>query len=464
MLQQLVAGTLSRFHMLPPDARVGVADSGGADSVCLLHLLHRLAPDLGISLHVLHLDHCLRGEESCADAQFVAGTAGDLGLPCTVEQRLVAEDGGNLEEDARHARHDFFHRMMQAHGLQRVATGHTLSDQAETVLFRILRGSGPGGLAGILPVTAEGLVRPLIEAGRDEVRQWLQSEGIHWREDSSNLDARFARNRIRHELLPEMLRHVHPGAAQALARLASIAGEEEDYWRPLVATELAGAGEGPVVLETGSLGFLHPALARRVVREALRRAAGSLRGVSLEHVEAVLALARQQPGRGRLALPGITVQRSFNWLRLAGAGDLPPADWQISLSGPGPAGAGAVRLEVTEKQTLSLPEPERSDSLYNEVSHRLDARVVSFPLLLRNWRAGDSYQPLGRLRPVKLKEMFHEARVPSWKRAGWPMVVWKDRIVWSRKFGVAAWAAAGAECRSVLCVREVGEAAAASER
>src|SRR5438046_1413743 len=181
--------------MFEPGDRVGVAVSGGADSVLLLHTLFELAPRWDLKLQVLHLDHGLRAEESRADAQFVRGLAAGFGLEahidaCDVAQ-LKRETGDNLEQAARRARRAFFDRIRQAEKLDRIATGHTRSDQAETVLFRFLRGSGTAGLAAIRPVTSAGLVRPLIEVERSDIEQYLAERGIPWRNDSSNASLEF---------------------------------------------------------------------------------------------------------------------------------------------------------------------------------------------------------------------------------------------------------------------------------
>src|SRR5579885_1855165 len=203
---QRIAEFVTRHRMFDGGQRVGVAVSGGADSVFLLHALHELAPRWNLRLSVVHIDHCLRGEESRGDAAFVRDLAGELALPfhpgeCDVA-RLCRETGDNLEQVARAARRRFFLGFLEDGRLDRVALGHTRSDQAETVLFRFLRGAGTAGLAGIRPVTPEGLVRPLLDVERSEVEGWLRERGIPWREDSSNADLAFARNRIRRQLLP----------------------------------------------------------------------------------------------------------------------------------------------------------------------------------------------------------------------------------------------------------------------
>ncbi len=200
----------------------------------------------------------------------------------------------------------------------RIALGHTLDDQAETVLFRLLRGSGVSGLAGILPVTAEGLVRPLLDVRREEVRGYLKERGIASREDSSNRSDKFARNRIRQGLLPQLARDWNPQIASSLAHLADVAYEEEAWW----AAEIARLGvptieePGSVEIHTPSLAGMPMGLLRRLLRQAIHRAKGDLRGIDYSHIEAVAGLAVTPSGSARKAIPGLMVTRSFDWLQL----------------------------------------------------------------------------------------------------------------------------------------------------
>src|SRR5438105_6744354 len=217
--------------MFQPGHSVGVAVSGGADSVCLLHVLLELAPRWDLRLSVLHLDHGLRGEESRGDALFVRELAGRLGLPVCIREVQVAAAPDNLEQAARKARLAFFQERIASGSVERVALGHTRSDQAETVLFRFLRGSGTAGLAGIRPVTGDGLVRPLIAVDRADVTRFLRERGIPWREDSTNAGPQFARNRIRHQLLPQLAREWNPAIGEMLAHTADWALGEEAYWQ-----------------------------------------------------------------------------------------------------------------------------------------------------------------------------------------------------------------------------------------
>src|SRR5580658_7093876 len=311
-----VLTTMLRYNMLAPGDRVVAAVSGGPDSVCLLSVVCALAGRLGATVTGgAHLNHKLRGEASDEDERFVAALAAQHGVPFYREEARVAGIG-NLEQTARRERLKFFSRLIGEGEANRVATGHTRDDQAETVVFRVLRGSGPAGLAGILPVTQEGLIRPLLDISRAEVEEFLRARGMSWREDASNLDRQFARNRIRHDLLPQLAREWNPGIAGALGRLADLAGEEERWWlgeieelaKKLVAERDAGAE-----IRADSLGALPLAVSRRLLRYVIRRTTG--RAVEFDHVEKVLGLARGELGSGCLELPGVRVERSFDWLR-----------------------------------------------------------------------------------------------------------------------------------------------------
>jgi tRNA(Ile)-lysidine synthase len=452
-----VAGTIERHAMFAPGQRVGVAVSGGADSTALLYVLLDLRARWDLRLSVLHVNHCLRGEESESDARFVRELARRLGLEFRCHEadvpRIISAEGGNLEQTARRVRRDFFLGLIRAGELDRVALGHTCSDQAETVLFRILRGAGIKGLAGIRPVTAEGLVRPLIDVTRTDVLGYLRAKGISWREDSSNQDRRFARNRIRHDLLPALEREWNPALTEVLAGMAEVAQGEENYWRQFISATAEGhliARPPEVIFRAGWLAGLHPAVARRMIRTAIEQARGDLRRIDMSHVARVLSLARTAGGSRRFEIPGLEVWRSFEWIRLA-----PPGhgccDYDIEVSVPGrvrpPGGGFEVELELL---------PPGGDSGYNkEVSEQLDWGRIAGVLRLRNWRPGDQYRPLGRANRIKVNSLLQHAHVPLWERRGWPILTQGGAIVWVAQFGPAAELAATTQSLATLKVREI---------
>ncbi|HVO99385.1 MAG TPA: tRNA lysidine(34) synthetase TilS [Bryobacteraceae bacterium] len=412
--------------MLPYEARVIVAVSGGADSVCLLHVLRELAP--ASVAGVAHLNHQLRGDASGEDERFVADLAHRLQLPFYAAHEPIAALHDNLEQAGHRARRRFFRSLRAAGHCDVVALGHTLDDQAETVLFRFLRGSGLAGLAGIAPAPA-GIIRPLIEVTRADVLQFLKSRDIPWREDASNLDGRFARNRIRRDLLPQLTRDWNPRIADALARLANLARGEEDYWASeiaiLAARELVPYANG-LELRAGALAALPQAVARRLVRRAIAQTKGNVRKIEYHHVEQVLELARSP--KGHACLPGSTVTRSFDWLYFGNPEGAHAEARAIPAPGtyPSPDGEGRICVE-----TAGPGHPEGCATL------GMEACTLFPPLQLRGWLPGDHYRPQGHSRDRKIQEMFQKARVPCWRRASWPIIASGDKILWARQFGMA---------------------------
>jgi tRNA(Ile)-lysidine synthase len=434
--------------------RIGVAVSGGADSVCLLHILRELGAPC---LTVLHLDHQLRADESRADAAFVRDLAGSLGLPLIAREASLPQ-AGNVEQNARRARLAFYREAIASGAVDRVATGHTRSDQAETVLFRLLRGSGTTGLAAIRPVTRDGLVRPLLEVERAEIEACLRERGIPWREDSTNSSSRFARNRIRHGLLPQLARDWNPEIVSALARVAGQAIVDEQWWSGeirRITPDLLSELDGAVLADAGRLAALPEAVGRRLVRYAIERAKGDLLGVDFYHVDEVLRLSKSPAGSGRVQVHGLEICRSFNHIRF---GASPAASFCLDAPVPGmvpiPGTNRVLRLELIEKSETSTG----WDYVYNGEMGCVDWGRVSGSLKLRCWAPGDRYQPLGKSGPRKIKSLFQSARIPSWERIHWPVLVDRDRVVWTRRFGPAAELAPGHESRVVLRIREADAA------
>ena len=438
-LTSKVSEALSRYSMLNPGTRLGVAVSGGADSVCLLRVLSSLHQ----RLTVIHVNHHLRGAESDADERFVVELAAGLQLT-TMTFPVHLTGGGNLEEEAREARRRVFRSLIEGGVVDRIALAHTRSDQAETVLFRLLRGAYVTGLAGMRPVTGDGLIRPMLEVTRSEVEAWLAERGGEFRRDSSNRDMRFARNRIRHELLPQLQRDWNPAIADILANHAWLAQDDEDYWDRVVRERVPAPSEGAIILDIRALPA-EPAVQRRVLREAIRRVKGDLRQVDYRHIEQVAALTKAGDGHGRVQIPGVDVMRSFDWLRFVVPTEQPvERDWEAAVRVPGLAAiAGGTELVF-----------QLHDTLVADGIHWPRIAESGQSMLVRNWRPGDRYQPAGHVHEEKVKTMFHDARIPLWERRGWPVVCLGNEIVWSRRFGPAAGFAAVTASGTVLSISE----------
>ena len=302
---------IRRQRLIPPGGRVLAAVSSGGDSVALLHLLAELAEQEAVALAgVVHFNHRLRPPASDEDERFCGSLAARLGLPFVVESADVAEmarsERISIEHAGHRARYAFFRRAATRLGACWVALGHTIDDQAETYLLRLLRGAGTAGLSAIRP-RAGLVIRPLLTVSRAELRVYLASRRAPFREDPSNLDRSVPRNRIRHDLIPS-LRTYSPRVVEALAREAEIA-RADDEWLARAANELSASlvksTDTGVEVDAPGLAALHPALGRRVARDALRRASGC--AVGFDHIERLRRLAVDAPTQ--VDLPGCRAER-----------------------------------------------------------------------------------------------------------------------------------------------------------
>lgn len=441
-----VAEIIPRYNMIEAGQRVGVAVSGGADSVALLHILHRFCGELGIQLIVLHVNHELREVESEADERFVRALAESLELEALIERAAIGT--GNLEQEARGARRDFFRRAMHSHALDRIALGHTLSDQAETVLFRLLRGAGLAGLSAMRFVTPEGLIRPLLSTSREEVRAWAAAEGIEWREDSSNQDPRFARNRLRNEAIPYLNKSFNPNLERVLAGTAELARDEEDYWNQQIGPiyqAIAKRTHLGLFFQIDAFRALHLAVRRRLVRRALAEIRGNLRGIDMEHVEAILAICTSKHGHDRVIVPGADALRSFETLLLAKPGEATPSNRHYRLELVEgvqcelPFRAGSLKVNRLVREGQNCVKFEEDQQFSAEIADLdLSAARKAGPLAVRNWEPGDELLRPGHRGAEKIKSLFQESKVLLWERRHWPVVVSGNEIVWVRSFGAAA--------------------------
>jgi len=436
--------------MLAPAERIGVAVSGGADSVVLLHILHCLRSRFASDLLVLHVNHNLRGAESAADELFVRTLAQELGFPIVVEQASPAVP--NSERQTRDIRRAFFQCAIQEHSLHRIALGHTRSDQAETVLFRLLRGTGLTGLAGMRPISPSGLIRPLLVCGRDEVRAWAIAEGIPWRDDSSNLDTAFTRNRLRLQTLPALAGSYNPNLERVLAQTADLAQTEEDYWnsqtRSLYAQIVKRTPFG-LTFEVGQIADLHLALRRRLIRHAIGELRGDLHGIECEHVESIVRLCESEQGHGRVIVPGVDALRSFSRLLLAHAGfrASQKRDYRIDLT-LGNDYQLPFHTGILSVNWLKSADPQRFCANFKK-EHEKTVEVCDWDgdllaptgtpsLWVRNWRPGDCFQRVGHQTGEKIKTLFQEDKILLWERKHWPVVLAGEEIVWVRQFGGSA--------------------------
>lgn len=389
----------------------------------------------------MHFNHKIRGADADADEQFVRSLAHGFDL----DFHSASDDTPayarahklSLEAAARKLRYAFFDRLTAGSTVHRVATAHTRGDQAETVLMRFLRGSGTRGLAGIHPElrSASGaVVRPLLEVTHAELRAHLEALSQPWREDTSNRDLNYARNRVRHEVLPA-LRQLNPNLEATLSDTAEIARGEEDYWEeqirrllPALMAESAIDGRQSA-MSLPALRAQPLALQRRLVRRVLE--APDLH-VGFDHVEAVLALAASAPTRGEkvIELPHgweAVRQEGELWFRRRCQTDKEQQQYDLSLAVPGEVGVAGMRIRAA---IFSREHQEHAGEGACATCALLDPALAKGELRVRNWRSGDRYWPAHTRLPKKLKELLQARHIPREQKPFWPVVVSGEEIVW----------------------------------
>jgi len=427
--------TIQKHGLLSRGSRVVVGVSGGPDSTALLRLLDEMRPTWRLDLTVAHLNHCIRGSESDGDEQFVRDLAAGLGLRCIAERAdvpaIVAAKGGSLEQVARRERYAFFARAAAGVRAEAVATGHNSDDQAETVLQRVLTGTGLRGLRGIppsrplAPGSSVRVIRPLIGAGRAQILQYLEHIGQPYRTDSSNSDSAYLRNRLRHVVLPELERQAGPGVREALIRLAEAAGKQYNVVEDMARELLARAklpGDQPA-LDQAVLAAAHPELTVEAIRLALEEA--GLRRLTFDHCRRLAAMASAPTGTEASLPGGFLLRAEYGTLRLVGPAEmLSELPHDVQLPVPGGALFDGIALSAEEAETPA--DPKGCDRLVEIV----DADALQPPLTVRRRRPGDRFHPLGAVGSRKLHDFFIDEKVPAFRRDHVPIVCDQAGIVW----------------------------------
>jgi tRNA(Ile)-lysidine synthase len=422
-----------------PGDRVAVAVSGGADSVALAWLVHDLVAtgEMDLTLAgLVHVNHGLRGEESDRDEAFVRALAARLGVPCAATRVAVADQARaehrSIESAARAARDRCFAAAIDALGLTSVATAHTADDQAETVLLRLLRGSAARGVGGIRPRRGR-LIRPVLDVRRAALKADLRARGESWCEDSSNADRSIPRNAIRHDLLP-VIEQLAPGGVAALARFAALARDDESELQHRaieLVQKIVLEKSGTVVLDRAAVARLAPALARRVVREALERVNPHV--VGAQAIDAIRELAGADTTKGRLSLPGVAAEIRADapgqLVLLPGSMPAPAVafDWRLPVPGSVAVPEAGVRV-VAERVDLAGrgPWPNGRGTVA-----AVQASAIRSGLRVRGRRPGDRLRPLGAPGRRKVQDLLVDRKVPRHDRDRVPIVVDEDgQIVW----------------------------------
>ena len=433
MLLAKVKKTIKKYSLLSPEDRVLVAVSGGPDSVCLLAVLRSLSADLGISLHVAHLDHMFRGEESEAEARFVADLAAKLDIPATIDKidvpAFCRERGLSSQAGAREARYAFFARVAREMGVSRIATGHTASDQAETFLLRLIRGAGVSGLAAIPPMR-DAVIRPLLEITREEVLDYLRSNNLSFVSDSSNAKPVYTRNRIRMDVLPA-LRQFNPRIIEALASEAALLRDEDEAMKRYcakIASAVLVQEKDSIIVRRTEFNVLQPALRRRLLRMIAGLAEVDPSGLSSVQIDEALAfMADALTGRAMRLRRGLTIEREYDTFVISTASSA--ESFSRTLAVPGVTAIPELGREIE----ITLPGSgikENGDINYHWQA-AFDYDKIDARFMIRNRRPGDWFCPSGMGgRHKKLQDFFVDNKVPRRQRDRVPLLCAGEHILW----------------------------------
>ena len=467
VLSRKVNKFIEKHGMLSAGERVLVAVSGGPDSVALLHTLCDLRHELKLHLEVAHLQHGIRGQAAKDDARLVQGLAEELNLPFHTKEVSIPHmrsraGKGNIEALARRERYFFFAEVARPQNLNKIATAHTEDDQAETVLMWLLRGAGGKGLGGMAPIQAINLagaesskeltiIRPLLAVTKEELLSFLEKKGLEYRLDPSNEDTVYLRNWIRLELLPLLKGRIDSGVPSRLAQLAEILRDEEVLLNALARKELEALSVNSALCRDG---FLRQpkAMRRRMLRLWIEQARGDLRGLDFAHVEALHQLICHGPPQSRLSVPGgWQLIREYETLRLAKRGCISKAPcytYPVVIEGL----LAVPEASMTIDCRLSNPPVELPKDHWEAV---FDPAALTEPLVVRNFRSGDRFQPLGMAGHKKVKELFIEKKAPLAARGRLPLLVMGGEVLWVPGYGRSETGRIGPGTKEILRIRVV---------
>lgn len=430
---QKVTVALERLLLDVRGAKLGVAVSGGPDSVALLSALVSIASKHELNLQVLHVNHGLR-HEADAEQQLVASLCQRWHVTYHIEKLISPPPQNGIEAWAREARYCFFQRVREEQQLVAVALAHTRDDQAETVLFRLLRGSARRGLAGIPPTRDGWIIRPMLGCSRAEVMHYLTTQQLPFAIDSSNDDPRYARNKIRHQLLPLLEREFAPQVRDHLVNMADIFREEDAWLETLASAALGRVQDSPRHLSLLRLMKEPEALHTRILRQWIEGHT-AIPDMTFLHLTRLRSLSVRSTSGG-VDLPGsISVRRDGEYLvlddtqpRLPRTQDFPSYSYPLPFGEELELPQGGWRVKLSTPFVWNAPlSSARSDNLWQAL---FDADECNDGLVIRNFQPGDRIIPLGLGKQKKVHDVFIDAKVPQPRRRAFPLIVVNSVLAW----------------------------------
>ncbi|MGD0279815.1 MAG: tRNA lysidine(34) synthetase TilS [Smithella sp.] len=427
-----VRKTIEKYNLLEKGERVVVALSGGPDSTALLAVLASIARELDLSLIAAHFNHGLRGAESDEDERFCRDLSDKMGLVfCAGKMDRNNKKGVSPEDFFRRQRYDFLNKAAADYQARKIALGHNLQDQAETVLLNLLRGSGLEGLKGILPKRDGNIIRPLIEISRREIISFLDKSGIPYRQDSSNKNRMYLRNQIRTELIPYLQEKYNPKIEENLAQMAEILRTEDEFIRQNADEALKSTfiqrQQNRILLNIAYINKLPPAIRLRIFKTVLEGFSPAKNGFSFIHIKSLDNLSQKRESGKRIVLPlGIEARREYDHLILESKKDRSiQAEYEYPMNIPGSVFVKernvTVRAELAAKESIDWGS---SNKVY------LDLDKIQQPVAIRNRRDGDRFQPLGGQGRQKVKKFFIDRKIPCRERDEIMLLVDRLSVIW----------------------------------
>jgi tRNA(Ile)-lysidine synthase len=431
-----VKQTIEKYNLLGRGDRVVVALSGGPDSTALLVILTQIAEEIGFNLIAAHINHGLRAEESDEDEKYSRELSEKMGVDFVAHKidKTGVEKGVSPEDYYRRQRYSFLNKVAKEHRAQKIALGHNLHDQAETVLLNLLRGSGLEGLKGILPMRDGKFIRPLIEVSRREIISFLNRAGIQYRQDSSNESKQYLRNKIRRELIPYIKEKFNPKIEENLAQTAEILRSEDEFIRQYVLEAMDSPylqrKKNLISLNISYVNKLPQAIRLRFFKALLESLNPEKNGFSFIHIKSLEKLAQGKGSGKRISLPsGIETRREYDNLVLERKKDCAKRiEYEYTMKIPG-------SINIKERNATVHLQTKNRDyiDLGSENKAYMDLDKIRLPLILRNRRDGDWFQPLGMKGRKKIKTFFIDRKIPRNERGEIMLIADQISVVWIEK-------------------------------
>jgi tRNA(Ile)-lysidine synthase len=456
MLITKVKKTIREYHLLDKGDRVLVAVSGGPDSVCLLSILQMLAKELSLTLHIAHLNHQFRGKESADDELFVSALAQKTGIPATIEQADVpafcSKRGLSSQAGAREVRYWFLNKVARSIKASRIATGHTATDQAETILMRLLRGAGISALSAI-PPSRGNIIRPLIDSTREEILDYLHAAGLSFVCDSSNTKPVYTRNRIRMDLLPQ-LKNFNPRIVETLSHEAALFRDENEAMQFCLdekASDIFIQKDNKVVIKRTEFNNLLPAFRRRILKKTADLCGADSSRLSVIQIERALRfMAEAQSGRTMILPSEFTIEREYDQFLVMTTKETEAFSHTIAIPGLTVVSELGIEIEILIGDATT---PLREIQNYRWQA-KFDYDKMSLLLTIRSRRPGDIFCPAGMGgRHKKLQNYLVDEKIPRRQRDRVPLLCSGDDIVWVLGFRTDERFLPGPDSHRIMTVR-----------